>query len=86
VIVLDRPHLDHTADQDDDWRRHAPCLGLVAVFYGGAYAESTALAICSTCTVRTECLAETLAEERDAVGCYGVRGGLTADERRARLA
>lgn len=38
--------------------------------------------ICSTCPVKDQCLAAAMAEEGAAVGRFGIRGGMTAQERR----
>jgi WhiB family redox-sensing transcriptional regulator len=46
---------------------------------GDTFSGQVALTICRTCPVRVECLAEAVA-----LGdVEGIRGGLTADERRA---
>ena len=42
-----------------------------------------AVAICRSCPVRQQCLAEALDLEVEAVHVYGIRGGKTAGERRA---
>jgi hypothetical protein len=42
------------------------------------------VAVCTSCRVRGECLADALALEADGYR-FGVRGGLTADERRTRV-
>ncbi len=64
------------------WAEHAACAGHdTAVFFPVATdpaAFAPALAICATCPVEAECLADAVAKgEMD-----GVRGGLTPDERR----
>jgi hypothetical protein len=40
-----------------------------------------ALALCEACPVRDDCLDAAIEEERGVAG-FGIRGGLTADERR----
>lgn len=74
------------------WHKSAACAGMdTEIFFtsgsagrgGGARNNRAALALCRTCSVRDSCLAAALDEEKSAVyGVYGIRGGLTADERR----
>jgi hypothetical protein len=44
--------------------------------------KEMALALCQACRVRPECLAASMREETG-IQRFGIRGGLTADERRA---
>lgn len=46
-----------------------------------AEAKHHALSICATCPVRRECLDDALSEKFQ----YGIRGGMTADDRKALL-
>lgn len=77
------------------WRAPATvaCRGEdVALFYKGeredaaAREERTAQAkeLCSWCPHRAECLEAAMAEEAGGGGRYGIRGGLTEEERRTR--
>lgn len=65
------------------WHRDAACAGSdLALFFpakGGSNRE--ALELCGMCSVREECLAEAMADE---ALDWGVRGGLTAQARKAR--
>jgi WhiB family redox-sensing transcriptional regulator len=73
------------------WREHAACLNFPAVlFFGMDDSESSAerrsreehaKRICLGCEVRTECLEYALSTREP----YGIWGGLTEIERRARL-
>jgi WhiB family redox-sensing transcriptional regulator len=61
-----------------DWRHRALCRDVdPEIFFpeGDPAAADAARAVCSTCTVRTSCLREGVREP------YGVRAGLTEDER-----
>ena len=49
---------------------------------GELFAGEVAKAICRSCPVRCECLADALAVELDVDGCHAIRGGLSADQRR----
>jgi hypothetical protein len=49
-------------------------------FSGDRAAQAAALAVCGSCPVRAECVAEALALE-STVDRHGIRGGLTAAER-----
>jgi len=79
----------------DDWRDHAECRGAdPTLFYpkermngrrrNGSYASSEtedtqqARQVCLTCPVRGECLGDALTQRER----WGIRGGLTAPERR----
>ena len=65
------------------WRRHAACRDRLELFYASdATSEAIAVAVCAGCVVRQACLAEALADEADTGYRYGVRGGLTASQRR----
>lgn len=77
---------------DARWWHQAACQGADdATFFPAdgmdpAYrraAARDALAICAACPVRLECLDDALREERGkaATGRFGVRGGLTSDDR-----
>ncbi len=72
------------------WVTAAACRGCsVDLFYADRSGSSTeALAVCATCPVRAECLADALAFERTVAvqEVYGVRGGMSAMERRRLLA
>jgi hypothetical protein len=67
------------------WHASAACRGLTRLmFASGSHEVARARAICRGCPANSECLAEA-----DALACRGseddgVRGGLTAAERRAR--
>lgn len=68
----------------DTWRTQANCLTSTTAtpddfFDEGAKATRRALAVCSDCTVRTQCLFNALAERED----DGVSGGTTQRERAA---
>ena len=66
------------------WRRDAACRGHAALFFASDdVSERIALSVCAGCSVRLRCLAEALTEEADSWRCFGVRGGLTAAQRRA---
>lgn len=73
------------ADRLPRWRSYAACRGRGELFYDtDRFAEQLACAICSTCGVRDLCLAAALEEEHGPSDTYGVRGGLTAEQRRTR--
>ena len=75
---------------DTEWRERAACLPHPAVLFFGLddsetpaerrTREDEAKAVCYTCTVRQECLDYALATREP----YGIWGGLTEIERRAR--
>jgi len=76
VLVLDR------------WWDHAACKGMdLAMFIiepGERYSKARikeAKAVCATCVVRPECLAEALKYSTTMLECYGIWGGLTWKER-----
>lgn len=69
------------------WSKSAACAGMdTEIFFpsgSGARNNRLALAICRTCPVRDSRLDAALDEEKHAAyGVYGIRGGLTAEERR----
>lgn len=80
-----------------DWTLDAECSRFdPEVFYprkGGSKKEEKALAVCRSCIVREQCLAEALEYESGAIDTgdttrgradsYGVRGGLRAAQRKA---
>ena len=64
------------------WRQQAVCAQL-ADWHQATVEEQRD--VCSTCPVRQECLSDALTEHTDGGYPYGMRGGLTEDERVARL-
>jgi WhiB family redox-sensing transcriptional regulator len=76
---------------DAEWRHRASCLDYPAVLFFGVDdsespgerrgREESAKRICSMCAVKGECLEYALATKEP----YGIWGGLTEIERRARL-
>jgi hypothetical protein len=77
--------LDHRELELDSWEDLAACRGRTALFYAeDSFSARLAVAVCARCRVRAECLADAVAVEL-VTGVYGVRGGLTPAERRARL-
>lgn len=67
------------------WYESAACIGAQHIFDNDtAPAVAAALAICAGCPVRDACLADALRTET--VGSiFGIRGGLTPDQRRKAL-
>ncbi|WP_329423011.1 WhiB family transcriptional regulator [Streptomyces sp. NBC_01268] len=69
------------------WHRRAACAGVnVDAFFPvstDVEGRREALALCRSCPVREECLAEAMAEEggRGKTGRFGIRGGKTASAR-----
>ena len=65
-----------------DWVHRAACTGSdVAWFFGDSAADhAAAKAVCAGCEVSAECLSYALVNEEE----WGVWGGLTTPERRAR--
>ncbi|MFJ9387740.1 WhiB family transcriptional regulator [Nocardioides sp. NPDC101246] len=71
------------------WHRRAACAALarieINIFFSGTSTDTAeALAVCATCPVREQCLADALATEMPSRAYY-VRGGLTAEQRRELL-
>ncbi|HYZ91614.1 MAG TPA: WhiB family transcriptional regulator [Actinomycetota bacterium] len=76
-------------EPENDWRPKAACQGLDPELFFSSddivnrqerlEREAEAKAVCTRCTVRSECLTYAL----DAGERYGVWGGMTAQERRA---
>lgn len=65
-----------------DWLDLAACVGADPQLFDalpGSRDEAVALAICADCPVRSECLTAAYVEGDDVT----IRGGLTADARRA---
>lgn len=65
------------------WQLDALCVGTDPELFcalPGSRDETAARMICAECPVRADCLADAYAEGDDTT----IRGGLTADERRAR--
>jgi WhiB family redox-sensing transcriptional regulator len=71
------------ADTSTSWLELAACRGkpLSWWYSDSAYTQGVARLVCRSCPVRGECLAEALALEVNGER-YGMRGGLSADERR----
>lgn len=70
--------------RDTEWWERAACAGQpLAVFYGSGPSDR-ALQVCANCPVVAPCLAEALRAEAavDAGVSFGVRGGMTARQRR----
>ena len=73
----------------DRWWDHAACKGmdldLFIIEPGERFSKARikeAKAVCATCFVRPECLAESLKYSTTQLECYGIWGGLTWKERR----
>ena len=73
----------------DRWWDHAACKGmdlnLFIIEPGERFSKARikeAKAVCATCFVRPECLAESLNYSTTQLECYGIWGGLTWKERR----
>lgn len=76
-------------EPENDWRPEAACRGIdPELFFSSdeivnrqerAEREAEAKAVCTRCTVRSECLSYAL----DAGERYGIWGGLNSQERRA---
>lgn len=77
-------------ETDAEWRENAACLAFPSVLFFGLddtetpaerrAREDEAKRVCATCDVRRECLEFALATKEP----YGIWGGLTEIERRAR--
>lgn len=66
------------------WKDHALCPGMTDLFYSTNKAdEAKAKDVCRHCSVTEQCLAEALELEHSANSVFGVRGGMTVDERKA---
>lgn len=65
---------------DFHWSEWAACLGsdLNLFFSNGRHVQRRAKAICGRCPVRGACLADAIAQGDQ----FGIRGGLTPQERR----
>lgn len=77
---------EHPRPDPDGWRDHAACRDMdTDDFYPERGNRAEAIqAICRTCPVQATCLADALEWERS-IGLYavhGIRGGLTAPQRR----
>jgi WhiB family redox-sensing transcriptional regulator len=70
------------------WRCYAACrtVGPSLFFAPDGASQAIAQAVCAGCDVREDCAAEAAVEELDQPFVFGVRGGLTASERRTALA
>lgn len=70
-----------------DWRVQAACRGVdTHIFFseiGQKDPYKEARSYCSRCEVRSECLAAAFREEPDVSMIYGMRAGLTPEERQA---
>ena len=66
---------------DDEWTLEAKCRGKQDELFPDGAAQKRVRALCSGCTVRTECLAEALDNRIE----WGVWGGMTERERRQLL-
>lgn len=83
--------MNETLIPEAEWRERAACLPFPAIMFFGVdenegpgerhAREQEAKAICATCQVRDECLSYALATRES----YGIWGGLTEVERKARL-
>lgn len=74
-------------DSDDEWKIRAACRGMpIDIWYaeGKTADHSTALAVCATCPVKTECLESALVEETvlGHQATLGIRGGKTDAQRK----
>jgi hypothetical protein len=66
------------------WREDANCLDMDPEMFFDKASEAAALAACVDCPVRTDCREETDKVERLMRFTFGVYGGETARQRRAR--
>ena len=66
---------------DDEWTLGAKCRGKRDELFPDGADQKRVRALCSGCTVRTECLAEALDNRIE----WGVWGGMTERERRQLL-
>jgi WhiB family redox-sensing transcriptional regulator len=78
-IEAGRGLLQALAESQPSWRRAALCRDQpIAIFFPiRGQSNKPGLAVCSSCPVKADCLAEAIAEELD----HGIRGGLTARSR-----
>lgn len=67
---------------DDEWREEAVCRTVDPILFDAEQDGRRAARICHTCPVEKECLLDALTTEPEGDGPWGVRGGLTATERR----
>jgi WhiB family redox-sensing transcriptional regulator len=82
---------DHFSLSELEWRERAACLPHPAILFFGLddsespaerrEREDEAKAVCARCEVRRECLEYALATKEP----YGIWGGLTEIERKARI-
>lgn len=68
-----------------DWRTTASCAGTdtEALFADDAQTEQIAQSVCQNCFVRTTCLTDAIAHDKDGYMVWGVAGGLTPHQRRS---
>lgn len=71
----------NTATHAVDWRDQAACAGQDPALWFG-HDTGPAVDTCRGCPVRAECLHDALAHETDGSPRYGIRGGLTASQRK----
>jgi hypothetical protein len=84
-------YLDHDCQRElpllpthavDGWWHRAACVGMnIDIFYEPDTIND-AIVVCNTCPVRSSCLFDAMREERSHLA-WGVRGGLTPEERMA---
>jgi WhiB family redox-sensing transcriptional regulator len=72
---------------ESSWVELAACRGRPTSIWFSTrpFEQHAARTICRSCPVRARCLAEALAEETGEAFSFGVRGGLSAAERRTLL-
>ncbi len=70
-----------TALHQEDWTLRAKCRGMEDALFPEASEQKRARALCGSCPVRPDCLAEALDNRIE----WGVWGGMTERERRAVL-
>lgn len=77
ALGVDAP-TEHT--DGDEWRRHAPCLGIDADVFFPQRGEDVGSArrVCAGCPVKVQCLTFALNENEH----YGIWGGLSERQRR----
>ncbi|MFF9910647.1 histone-like nucleoid-structuring protein Lsr2 [Streptomyces sp. NPDC013457] len=65
-----------------NWQERAACAGAdTNLWFGQPHQIRSAIAACSRCPVRAECLHDALAYETPGAARYGIRGGLNGNER-----